>query len=230
MLICLVSCPSAFGLGQDQLYTGTAATVPPGLRQFQFYYSTTFSSSARLSGTSLAFGATSNSDVKFSYGFLWTNPGPNVQLGPTIGAKWRFMGDGLRKPSMSVSGLFAINSDIDGRARKNDAGGLLVVQYPTPSVTFLGNFGRVWVGDNIPDLRYTALALARPVTPRVLLAAEYVDVTPIGDGPPGRQLTQYIGAIVYHVKEQFGYSLQIGYGPRARNSHWNTTVGYSRYF
>lgn len=226
-----LSCPSAFGLGQDQLYTGTASTVPPGKRQFQVYYNTNFGGGTRLSGTSLTFGATENADVRLAYGYLWNTFGPNVQLGPTVAAKWRFIGDGRRKPSVSVSGLYAINQDSDRMFRKNDAGGLLVVQYPTKPVVFLGNFGRVWVGDDIPDLRYAALALAKPLTPRVLVAAQYIDVSQIdGGGPPTRQLTQYVGAVVYQEREKLGYSLQLGYVPDARQSHWNVTVGYAVYF
>lgn len=87
----------------------------------------------------------------------------------------------------------------------------------------------MWVGDDIPDLRYTALALAKPLTPRVLVAAQYIDVTQIGSGGlPGRQLTQYVGAVVYQEREKLGYSLQFAYVPDAR--HWNVTLGYSVYF
>jgi hypothetical protein len=119
---------------------------------------------------------------------------------------------------------------VGGRDRKNDIGGLLIVEYPTPVVTFLGNLGRVWVGDDIPDLQYAAFALARRVSPRVLLAAQYLDVTPLGIGPPGRQLTAYIGAIVYQASGRVGYSLQIGWVPRAQNAHLNATLGFSKFF
>lgn len=230
LLLGFMVCGHALGLGQDQLYTGSATTVAPGEVQFQFFYNTIFTGGLRLTGTSFTFGATGNADVKLGYGFLWNDTGPNAQIGPTIGAKWRLVGNGRTNASVAVSGLYAINQGVGGENRKNDAGGLLILQYPTRYVVLLANYGRVWVGDNIPDLRYVAVALAKPMTPRTLVAAQYISVSQIGMGPPGRQLEQYVGAIVYQAKHRTGYSLQVGFAPNGQRSHWNSTFGLSKFF
>ena len=227
-LVCCAICPAALGLGQDQLYTGDASTVPPGQVQFQMYYTTTFSSSARLTASALTFGTTGNSDVRLTYGFLWNDRGPDAQVGPNVGLKWRFLGDGRRKPSMSVSGLWASNSVTPGRPHKDNIGALLIVEYPTPYVVFLGNFGRVWVGGNASDLRYTALALGRFVSKRLLTAIQYINIAPIGS--PGGGVSQDALGFVYFASNRVGYSLQIGYLPGSRGPHWSTTMGFSRYF
>lgn len=220
----------AVGLGQDQLYTGDAATVEPGHTQFQLYYNTTYKAGAKLGGTSFTFGATGNSDVKLSYGYLWNYRGADVQLGPSLGAKWRFAGNGQTNPSASISCLYALNEGRSGRTRTNDLGGMLIVQYPTRCVTFLGNLGRVWVGDQGPDARYLALAAGKFVTPHVLLAAQYIELGDLGGGPASRELKSYVGAIVYRASRGSGYSLQIGYSPGVQRAHWNTTIGFSEYF
>ena len=216
----------AFGLGQDQLYTGTAATVPPGQVQFQLFGSTTFSKAAKLAGTSFTFGATRNFDVKLAYSYLWNFQRPDVQIGPNIGAKWRFVGDGKAKPSVSMSFLYA-NSEIGGGVgSSNNAGSLLIVQHPIGPLIFLGNFGRVWSGNHGADARYVALALARVVSPKVLAAAQYIELAPLGTGSTRRA---YVAAVVLRSNPKTGCSLQIGYTPETP-SKWNATLGVSQYF
>lgn len=232
ILLCiyLASCKYAFALGQDQLYTGDARTVQPGRTQFQIYYNTTYKADVRLGGTSFTFGATGNSDVKLSYGYLWNYRGPDVRLGPSLGAKWRFMGNGRTDPSASISCLYALNEGRIGTSRRNDVGGLLVLQYPTRYAVLLGNVGRVWTGGDTPDAVYLAFAAGRLVSPKVLMAAQYVELDDLGGGPVSRNLHSYVGAVVYLPNRSLGYSLQIGYSPAARISHWNTTIGFSDTF
>lgn len=215
----------AFGLGQDQLYTGTALTVPPGQVQFQLFGSTSFGKSSKVAGTSFTFGATRNFDAKIAYGYLWNYRGPNAELGPNVGVKWRFMGDGKLKPSMSLSLAYASNESGLGD-RRSDVGSLLIVQSPVGPLVFLGNFGHVWTGDNAPDVRYLALALAKIISPKVLTAAQYIQLDPIGTG---KSREAYVAAVVLKPTPKTGYSLQLGYLPE-QASHWNATLGGSWYF
>jgi hypothetical protein len=198
--------------------------------QFQVYYNTTYKADVKLGGTSLTFGATGNSDVKLSYGYLWNYRGPNIQLGPSLGAKWRFLGNGRNTPSASISCLYALNEARSGAERRNDVGGLLIVQYPTRYAVLLGNVGRVWTGKDSPDAMYLAFAAGRFVSPKVLVAAQYVELDDLGGGRAGRELKSYVGAAVYLPNKRTGYSLQIGYSPATRLSHWNTTIGFSNTF
>jgi hypothetical protein len=229
LIMCLAACSPTLGLGQDQLYTGDAETVPPGDVQFQLFYNTAFSAGFKLSGTSFTFGATHNLDVKLSYGYLWNDRGPNVQIGPNVGTKWRFLGNGRTDTSASLSALYAINRRVGGQTQKNDIGGLLVLQHPTRLAILLLNLGRVWVGEDLPDLRYLAAAAARRAGPRVLLAAEYIEVGQLGSGPPSRSQKQYVLALVYQAKQRTSYSLQLGNSPTAKLSHWNVTFGFSKF-
>lgn len=220
----------AVALGQDQLYTGTAVTTPPGKLQYQIYYNTTFSGGARLGGTSFTYGASRSADVRVGYSYLWNYRGPDVQLGPNLALKWRFMGNGSTNPSASVSCMYALNEGLANQTRRNDVGGLLILQYPTRWCTLLGNLGRVWVGGENPDARFVAFAAGRMVTRRVLVAGQYVELASLGGGPRSRDVTNYVLGVVYIPSERLSYGLQIGYVPQARFSHWNATLGFSDTF
>lgn len=226
----IACCGAAFGLGEDQLYTGDARTVRPGGLQLQAAYRGAFGEGARVGGASLTVGATPSMDVKLSYGYLWSYSGTNYRIGPSIGAKWRFVGDGQTEPSVALSGLCASRQRSGDPPSKADFGALLIFQQPTPVGTVLVNVGRVFVGENVPDLRYLAAALARRVTPHVLVAAQYIDVDQFGQGVPGREFSMWVGAVVYHPNKSTGYSMQIGYTPEAVQAHWNATLGIGLYF
>ncbi len=230
--VCLLVsfCGCAFGLGQDQLYTGDARTVAPGRVQYQLFFNTTYKAGTKLGGTSFTFGATRNADVRISYSYLWNYHGPDVRLGPSIGAKWRFVGNGTTNPSVSLSGLYAFRQALADKARANDVGALLIVQYPTRYCTLLANLGRAWVSGPNADARYVALAAGKMVTPRVLAAAQYINLSDLGGGPRNRKLSSYVGAVVYLPSRNLGYSLQVGYSPAVRVSRWSTTLGFSDTF
>jgi hypothetical protein len=179
----------------------------------------------RLLRAAFTYGATGNLDARLTYGYLWNLRGTDLQIGPGIGGKWRFAGDGRRSPSLSFSFLYASNSRPGGRSKEHDLGTLLIVQYPVRPVTLLANLGRVWVSEDAPDLRYIALAVAAPISRRALAAVEYIDIDPLGDGPPGRSHGQAVLALVYNSSVGISYSLQIGRSTRAITPHWNTTLG-----
>ena len=226
----LACCAAAFGLGEDQLYTGSARTTRPGGLQFQAVYRGTFGEGSRAAGGALYVGATPSIDVRFSYGYLWTYSGPNFRVGPSIGAKWRFIGNGRTNSSVALSAICSSGQRAGDPASKPDYGALLIFQQPTPAGIVLLNYGRVFVGENLPDLRYLAAALARPISPQVLVAAQYIDVEQFGVGVPGREFSMWVGAAVYHPNKSTVYSLQIGYVPGAVQAPWNATLGLGLYF
>lgn len=122
---------SAFALGSNQLYTGDPLTVAPGRTQFQLFTDHTRPASARLGGVAFRRGLTSNTEVKLAYSYLWNFGGPDVQLGPNVGFKWRFAGDGRKEPSLAVSTLYVFNHSVGGRSRRNDCAATLIGSYPT---------------------------------------------------------------------------------------------------
>lgn len=213
----------------NQLYTGDAFTVPPGRFQFQLFYNSTFGGAYRVSGTALTYGATSNVDVRLNNGHLWNNEGPDVKLGPNVGFKWRFVGNGLTTPSVAVSALYAINTGVSSQPHKNDWGALLIGQYPAGYFTLLGNFGRVFVGDPTPDLYYYGFALVRVASPRTLYAVEYSDLRRVGNTANGAATQVALGAVL-GPRRQLSYSIQFAYLPNGQTVHYHMTVGVSKYF
>lgn len=219
----------AFGMGEDQLYTGDAGTTAPGNVKFQLFYNTLFDAGIEVTGGSLTFGLRENVDARAGYGYLWNDQGPSTQIGPNIGVKWRFVGTGKMGTSFAASGLYANNTSVVTGERKDDIGALLIGEYVTREVVLLANLGRVWAGGPDSDLQYTAFAVAKPTTEQVLLALEYLQISPIGESRTARQRGQYVAGIVYTADERTKYSLQVGYLPGAiQDSHWAATLGYSR--
>lgn len=219
-----------FALGNNQLYTGDPSTVAPGETQVQLFTDTSRPKQTRLGGVAFRHGLTSNTDLKFAYSYLWNLDGPNVQLGPNVGVKWRFAGDGRKKPSLAVSTLYVINQSVGGRPRKDDYAATLIGSYPTRHVEFLANFGRVWVGDNVPDLRFVSVAAVRPVAKRTITALEYSSLTRIGTGG-GRPLGRQVAAgLVYMSGSGWSYGFQAGYLLDNPNFKWHTTLGVATYF
>jgi len=230
IFLCLVICAGALA-GTSQLYTGDAVTVAPGHAMFQSYYDASFGGPQRIAGSSLTFGATRKMDVRIGYGYLWSDIGPDVTLGPNIGMKWRFLGDGKRKPSMALSSLYSIDNKVGGKARKNDYGGLLILQYPTRPAIFLVNYGRVWIGESgSPDLRYFAFAAARYLNPDMLVALEYSDLERIGQSAKSGSGEQVAAGAVFSPGREWSYSAQLAYLPLGRNIHWHMTLGVSLNF
>jgi hypothetical protein len=220
----------ASALGNNQLYTGDPSTVAPGKTQFQLYTDTSRAAQTRVGGVAFRHGLTRNTELKLAYSYLWNAAGPNVQLGPNIGLKWRFIGDGRKKPSMAISGLYVINHDIAGRSRKNDTGATLIGSYPTRYAELLGNYGHVWVGEKAPDLRYLSLAAVRPVAKTTVVALEYSSVARIGAGGPRPLGRQWAAGLVYGSGSGWSYGLQVGYLLDNPRSKWHTTLGVATYF
>jgi hypothetical protein len=220
---------SAFGMGEDQLYTGDASTTAAGHVRFQFFYNTIFDAGIKVSGTSFTFGLRDNLDARVGYGYLWNDRGPSTQIGPSMGAKWRFVGTGKAGTSFAVSGLYASNESAATGEQKDDLGALLMGEYASKEIIILANLGRVWAGGSDSDLQYSAFAVAKPTSERVLLAAEYLQIRPIGAAISARGRSQYVAGIVYSADARTKYSLQIGYLPQPiQNSRWAATLGFSR--
>lgn len=227
IIICLIIPAAALASLTSQLYTGDAITVPPGKVQLQSYFNSSFGGVQRVAGGNFTFGATESLDAKLGYGYLWNNVGPDVRLGPNLGVKWRFVGDGLRQPSVAVSSLYAINEGVGGRSHKNDFGSLLIVQYPLMPVILLANLGHVWVGDDeASDLRYISFAAGRIFSKHKLAALEYSQLTRVDFGRSTQQLT---AAFVYAPKESLSYTAQLGYLWPSQNTNYNLTLGISLY-
>ncbi len=221
----------AFGLGNNQLYTGDASTVAPGRTQLQIYTDTSRAAETRLGGLALRRGLTSNTEMKVAYSYIWNFAGPDVQIGPNAGLKWRFAGDGRRKPSLAVSGLYIVNHSVGGRSRKNDAAFTLLGSYTTPYAELLANYGRVWVGDDrSSDLRYLSLAAVRPVAKTLIAALEYSEIKRIHTGGPRPLGRQWAAGVVYLGGSGWSYGVQIGYLLDNPNANWHTTVGAATYF
>lgn len=220
----------ALSLGSNLLYTGDALTVPPGKTQLLLFTDSTHPSQARIGGISLRPGLTSNVDVKVAYSYLWNLSGPNAQLGPNVGVKWRFAGDGRKEPSLAISSLYVINQDIGGRSHKSDWGATLIGSYPTRLAEALFNYGHVWVGDNVPDLRYLGAALVRPVSKHTLVAVEYSSLERVNPGGPPALGGQYAAGLVYVQPKSWSFGLQIAYLTDARNARWHTTLGAAMNF
>jgi hypothetical protein len=226
VILDLAACACALALGEDQLYTGSAITTAPGHALFQLFYSSAPGAGARVAGSSVYTGLSGNADARVGYGYLWSQRGPDVQLGPSVGLKWRFAGDGRRRPSAAISCLYAANQTPGNPSKRSDVGGLLIVQYPVRPVVLLANLGRVWVGDDVPDLRYEAFAVAAPLSQRMLVAVEYIQVARL-DTLRGGDVGQYVLGAVYHPRPEIGYSLQLGRLIGGSRTGWNTTVGVS---
>jgi len=227
----LICAPAwAFGLGSNLLYTGDATTVAPGKTQFLLFTDSTYPARARIGGINLRPGLTGNLDAKIGYSYLWNFSGPNAQLGPNLGLKWRFAGDGRKKPSLAVSTLYVINTDVGGRSHKNDWAATLIASYPTRAAEVLFNYGRVWVGDDVPDLRYVGVALVRPVSKHTLTALEYASLERIGPGGPAALGKQVSAGLVYAQPKSWSYGFQIAYLPEGVRVKWHTTLGVATYF
>lgn len=214
----------------NQLYTGDPSTVPVGSLQFQLFQDSTPNRSYRFAGTSFTYGMSANVDVRAAYGRLWSNVGPDLKIGPNAGVKWRFVGDGWVKPSMAVSALASTTNVAGGARAKTDYGALLLVSYPSRYATLLGNFGRVWIAEQRPDLYYLSFAAVRSVSRRALVALEYSDLRRIGHAVDQGVDTQYAVGIVYAPDKKLSYSLQSGYLPNNARTHWRTTLGLSVLF
>jgi hypothetical protein len=229
--IFLLVCVPAYvlALGNNQLYTGTPATVPAGRTQLQLYADRTASGESRIGGIEFTRGVTSNVEVKLANSNVWNAQGPNVQIGPNVGIKWRFAGDGLAKPSLAVSALW-VSQSVGGRSTKPDYASALIGSYPTRYCEFLANYGHEWIGDNIPDLQFVGLAAVRPTSKMALVALEYSSLTRTrGNGPPsiGRQVA---AGLVYGKRLGWSYSLQAGYLFDTPRTRWHTTLGVATYF
>lgn len=226
--IITLSCSPA--MAGNQLYTGDPSTVPVGRLQFQLFQDTTPKRAYRLAGTAVTYGITPNLDMRAAYSRLWSTISPDAKIGPNFGFKWRFAGDGRREPSLAISGLYSTTSEVGGDQAKPDYGALLLFSYPSRYVTLLGNFGRVWVGEQRPDLYYLSFAATRRVSPYTLFALEYSDLRRIGQAPNQGVDAQYAAGIVYTSREQISYSFQAGYLPNNPRFSWRTTLGFSVYF
>lgn len=184
----------------------------------------------RLGGAALRRGVTGNTDVKLAYSYLWNSNGPNAQLGPNVGVKWRFARDWLRKPSLAISALCVMNQKSNGRSHKSDYGATLIGSCSAGFAYVLVNYGHVWVGDNVPDLRYVGFALVRPVSKRMLAALEYADVERLGSGGPPVPKRQIAAGLVYGYGSRCIYSIEVGYLPDGVRIKWHTTLGGSDVF
>ena len=213
----------------NDLYTGDATTVGAGKYQLKSYFDSSFGGAQRIAGGSLTYGPTQNVDARLGFGYLWNDIGQNVRLGPNIGVKWRFIGDGLRKPSVAISSLFAINEGVGGKSHKNDWGGLFIVQYPIKPVILLANLGHVLVGDdNASDLRYVSFAAAHFLSKRSLTALEYSQLSRL-TGPASGYKSQIAAAYVYAPNQSINYSAQIGYLWPDSDTKFHMTLGISLY-
>ncbi len=230
ILLCLAVHSPAFALATNLLYTGDAFTVPPGRAQAQASYGSTFGGPQRTAGAALTFGATKRLDVRLGYGHLWSDVGPDVKLGPNVAVKWRVIGDGLRKPSVALSTLCAVNNGIDGRPHKSDFGGLLIVQYPTRPAVFLLNLGHARVGDNgAPDIGNFGFAAVRKDTGRTLVALEYSKLDRIGGVVPQPDIEQISAGLVYIPTRARAYGVQFSYLPLSRDTRFHLALGVSAY-
>lgn len=231
LLFCIVSTllhtPASAG---NQLYTGDAFTVPPGKAQFQLFQDTTPNRTYRLAGSALTIGLTYNLDFRAAYSYLWNNIGPDAKIGPNFGFKWRFIGDGRRKPSMAVSALHSSNTTIGAGPRNTNFGALLIGSYPSRHFTFLGNLGRVWTGEDNPDLYYLSFALVRNTSKYTLMAVEYSDLRRTDRSGEQSVNSQYALGVVYSPDKKWSYSLQVGYLPENPRFSYRTTLGISVYF
>lgn len=217
--------------GTSQLYTGDAFTVPPGKTLLQIYYDSTFGGPQRLNGASMYFGTGWNTNIKLAYAYLWNNIGPDARLGPQIGYKWRFIGDGARKPSMAFSCLYAINNGTIKQAHGNDFGSLLIFQYPVKNYIYLANAGRVWVGDKaLPDLEYFSFAAGKFTNPRTLVALEYSRLARMSANWPQPPADQLALGLVYNPDIGPGYSVQFAYLPNNPRISFHMTFQISNYF
>lgn len=230
-LVCLLTLAPvwALALGNNQLYTGDPSTVSPGKTQFQLYTDASKPNQARLGGVAFRRGLTSNTELKLAYSYLWNFDGPDVSTGPNMGIKWRFAGDGRKKPSLAVSALWA-RTGISGQPNRDDRGATLIGSYPTRYGEILANFGRVWIGSNTPDLRFVSLAAVRPVAKRTIVALEYSSLTRIGSGGPSPLGRQIAAGMVYLSGSGWSYGFQAGYLVDNPKFKWHTTVGVATYF
>lgn len=230
VLILTALAAPVFGLGNNQLYTGDPSTVAPGKTQLQLYTDSSRPERTRLGGIALRRGLTGNADLRVAYSYLWNFSGPNVQLGPNLGLKWRFAGDGRKKPSLAISALCVFNQSVGGQSRKSDYAATLIGSYPTRHAELLANYGRVWVADNIADLRFVSLAAVRPVAKRTIVALEYSSLTRIGARGPAPLGRQVAAGVVYSGGSGWSYGFQAGYLLDLPDVKWHTTVGVATYF
>jgi hypothetical protein len=215
----------AFALGNNQLYTGDASTVPPGKTQFQLFTDHTFGVQTRLAGTAFRFGTSKNTEAKLAYSYLWNFQGPDSQIGPNVGFKWRFVGNGWTNLSVAASALYATTKGTGGASHRSDCGAVLIVTYPTKVVGVLANVGRVWVGEDIPDLGFTSFALVRKASKTTLVAAEYSEINPLGDSLRRHSVRQVAAGMVYRSSSGWGYGLQVARFLPETKITWHTTVG-----
>lgn len=230
--VCLLACvpACAFALGGNQLYTGDAWTVPSGKSQALAFTDHTHPTRARLGGIQIRPGLTSNVDAKIACSYLWNSSGPDAEFGPNVGFKWRFAGNGLTKPSMAISAQYAISQKVGDRDHKGDCGLTLIGSYPTRYAEILANFGRVWVGDNVPDLHFASFALVRPVAKRTLIAVEYSSIRRVDKGGPPTSGRQVAAAVLYGDRQGWSYGAEVGYLPDTLHVRWHSTLSVSVVF
>jgi hypothetical protein len=216
---------NSHAIGSDQLYTGDAWTVPPGKTQALVFTDATWPARTRLGGIQLRPGVTGNVDAKIAYSYLWNFNGPNAQFGPNVGLKWRFAGNGLTDPSLAVSTLYAINTRVGSAPHKNDIGATLIGSCPVRNGEVLADFGHVWAGDNVPDLRFVSFAFAQRTATRTLVALEYSSIQRLGGGKPSGPGHQVAAAVVYGDRMGWTYSAELGYLPDAQHVRWHATFG-----
>jgi len=228
LLVCIPTC--AFGLGSNQLYTGDAWTVPAGKTQALMFTDHTRPVRTRLGGFALRHGLSSNADAKLAYSYLWNASGPNAEFGPNVGLKYRIAGNGLTNPSLAASLQYAASPRTGGRSHKSDYGATLIGSYPTPFAEILANFGRAFIGDDVPDLRLVSFAVVRPVASHALVAAEYSSIQRLGPGGPPVPRHQIAAAVVYGSRLGWSYSVEVGYLPDGERVKWHTTLGVGTVF
>lgn len=85
----------------------------------------------------------------------------------------------------------------------------------------------VRVGGRITNIGYTALAAAKPISPRAFVALQYIDTNQFGSAPPDFHSQTYVLAAVYTVRNKYGYSLQLGYNTGKSGPKHSVTLGYS---
>jgi len=88
----------------------------------------------------------------------------------------------------------------------------------------------VFVGDNVPDLRFFSCALTRPVAPRTLAALEYSTIRRIGNGGAPTSGRQVAAGLVYGERVGWTYSAELSYVLDSKPVKWHTTLAVAVVF